>query len=58
MIESDDYYWDVLEELNNLNLEDKLTNWEAKFMESVLRYGRLTEKRKLIIDAMKEKYIA
>ena len=50
-----DYYWNLLEELDSM--EKEVTDWEAKFIDSMLNYGVLSEKQKIVIDKMKEKYL-
>lgn len=56
-----DYYIQIIEEIDSIDRD--VTEWEASFVESMLEqreekgYFIITDKQKLVIDKMKEKYL-
>jgi len=52
------YYYNLLEEIDNNNIE--VTKWEADFIDNLLfnRPTNLTPKQIFIIDQMKERYLS
>ena len=56
-LHADAWAYDILEELDAIH--DPVTDWEADFIESILRHKprKLTAKQIGVIEKMKEKYL-